>query len=102
MKLARVTVVCSLGAVVLASVSNINLSPTGNYAQVSPKGGLYASVAILIYMIFSELGYLPFRFKGRKKRSAVSQLLGGDNFSKRNSALKVIYVNIVQLIILNH
>lgn len=90
MKLVRVTIVCSLVAVVLASVSNINLSPTGNYAHVSTKGGLYASVSILIYMIFSELGYLPFRFKGRKKRSAVSQLMSGDSFTKRNSALKVI------------
>ncbi len=88
MKLLRVIVFLVLLVGVLASVSNINLNPTGNYAKLSTKGGLYVSVAMLIYLLFAELGYLPFRFKGRKRRSAISQMMG-PMFGDRDVILKV-------------
>lgn len=94
MKLVSVIVIVSLLAVVLASVSNINLGPTGNYPTISTKGGLYVSVTILIYMIFAELGYLPYRFKGKKKRSALPRFMSGNLFMDRNSALKVILIHL--------
>jgi hypothetical protein len=89
MKLLRVIVFLVLLVGVLASVSNINLSPTGNYPEISTKGGLGVSIAILIYMLFAELGYLPFRFKGRKKRSALSQLTSPLMLGDRDNILKV-------------
>lgn len=88
MKLLRVIVFLVLLVGVLASVSNINLNPTGNYAKLSTKGGLYVSVAMLIYLLFAELGYLPFRFKGRKRRSAMGQMMG-PMFGDRDVILKV-------------
>jgi hypothetical protein len=89
MKLLRVVVFLVLLVGVLSSVSNINLSPTGNYPPISTKGGLGVSIAILIYMLFAELGYLPFRFKGRKRRSAVSQLTNPLMLGDRDNILKV-------------
>ncbi|XP_046655549.1 uncharacterized protein LOC124349087 [Daphnia pulicaria] len=90
MKLLRVVVFLVLLVGVLSSVSNINLSPTGNYPPISTKGGLGVSIAILIYMLFAELGYLPFRFKGRKRRSAVSQLTNPLMLGDRDNILKLI------------
>ncbi|KZS13928.1 Uncharacterized protein APZ42_020573 [Daphnia magna] len=90
MKLLRVTVFLVLLVGVLASVSFINLSPTGIYPEISTKGGLGVSIAILIYMLFSELGYLPFRFKGRKRRSAVGQLSNRIRLGDRDAILKLI------------
>lgn len=89
MKLLRVIVFLVLLVGVLASVSNINLSPTGIYPEISTKGGLGVSIAVLIYMLFSELGYLPFRFKGRKRRSAVGQLSNRIRLGDRDAILKV-------------
>ena len=69
MKILCVIVFLVLLTGVLATISNINLSPTGYYAKISTKGGLKVSITILIFMIFGEFGYLPFsRFVGRKKR----------------------------------
>lgn len=92
MRIYLVTILLALIACVLASVSNINLNPTGNYAKISTKGGLWVSATILIYMLFAELGYLPFKFVGRKKRSAVSQMVSPlMMFGDRTTTLKVMH-----------
>ncbi|EFX87473.1 hypothetical protein DAPPUDRAFT_306352 [Daphnia pulex] len=90
MKLLRVVVFLVLLVGVLSSVSNINLSPAGVYPQISTKGGLGVSIAILIYMLFSELGYLPFKFTGRRRRSAVGQLTTPLMLGDRDNILKLI------------
>ena len=93
MKIVRVIVFLLLLTNVLAIVSNINLNPTGNYAKISTKGGLYVSITILIFMIFGEFGYLPFsRFVGRKKRSAVSQMMALSHHGNRNLVLQVSFI----------
>lgn len=76
---------------ILASVSNINLNPTGDYAKLSPKGGLYVSVVILIYMLFAEMGFLPYRFKGRKRRSAMAQVMSPLIMGDRDVVLRVCF-----------
>lgn len=88
MKLLRLVIFFVLLVGVLASVSNINLSPTGNYKEISTKSGLGVSIAILIYLLFAELGYLPYRFRGRKKRSALEELM--TPLGNRDLILKVI------------
>ena len=90
MKIFRAVIFLTLLAGVLGIVSNINLNPTGYYARISTKGGLYVSITLLIFVIFRELGYLPFlRFVGRRKRSAVSNLIGGGVPGDRNAVLQV-------------
>lgn len=89
MELLRIVIFLVLLVGVLASVSNINLNPTGYYAKLSPKGGLYVSVVLLIYVIFAELGYLPYRFRGKKKRSALGGLMNPYLVGDRESVLQV-------------
>ena len=94
MKLLRVVVFLVLLVGVLCSVSNINLNPTGIYPKISTKGGLYVSIVMLIYVLFAELGYLPYRYKGKRSVDTVG---GGANrllnnpyiFGDRNSVLQV-------------
>lgn len=89
MKLLRLVIFLVLLVGVLASVSNINLNPTGLYPELSTNGGLYVSISILIYMLFAELGYLPYRFRG-KKRSTMDNLLNPAMFmGNRDLILKV-------------
>ena len=106
MKIVRVIVFLLLLTNVLAIVSNINLNPTGNYAKISTKGGLYVSITILIFMIFGEFGYLPFsRFVGRKKRSAVSQMMALSHHGNRNLVLQVpsmCFLLLMSIIIVYH
>ena len=82
---------------ILGIVSLVNLNPTGDYAKLSPKGGLYVSVILLIYVLFGELGYLPFRFKGRKKRSAISQVINPLLLGNKDVVLRV-SINFLQII----
>ncbi len=90
MDLLRTIFFLTLLSGVLAIVSNINLNPTGYYPKISTKGGLYVSIVILIYMIFGELGYLPWlRFVGKKKRSLNGNLLNSVIFGDRNTILTV-------------
>lgn len=90
MKILRAVFFLTLLSGVLAIVSNINLNPTGYYAKISTKGGLYVSITLLIFMLFGEFGYLPWlRFVGRKKRSAVSNIIGGGVPGDRNAILQV-------------
>lgn len=91
MKLLGVIAFLVLLVGVLASVSNINLNPTGIYPQISTKGGLWVSITMLIYMLFAELGYLPYRFRGRKRRSAAGQVMGPLMSGDRDTVLKVNY-----------
>ena len=89
MKLLRVIIFLVLLVGVLATVSNINLNPTGNYARISTKGGMYVSIIMLIYVLFGEFGYLPFtRFVGRKRRSISGQMMG-PMLGDRDTMLKV-------------
>ncbi len=88
MKLISVLLLFLLLTAVSASVSNIGIGQTGNFAKISPKGGLYVSIGMLMIVLIDELGLLnlPYRFKGkRKKRSFISHHLNQD----RNSILRV-------------
>ena len=90
MKLLTVAVFFVLLSGVLAALSSISLQTAQSYAKISTKGGLYVSITILIFMLFGELGYLPYRFKGKKKRSTNEmQLMNPALFSDRNTVLKV-------------
>lgn len=92
MKLLTVAVFSLLLSGVLAALSSIALQ-TANYNSVSTKGGLYASITILILMIFGEFGYLPYRFKGKRKRFATpDERINFPSFlSDRNTVLQVSY-----------
>lgn len=92
MKLLRLYAFLILIVGVLASVSFINLNPTGDYAKLSPKGGLYVSVVLLIYVLFGEMGFLPYRFKGRKRRSANDQIMNPLIMGDKDVVLRVCFV----------
>lgn len=104
MDLLRTAVFLTLLSGVLAIVSNINLNPTGIYPKISTKGGLYVSIVMLIYLLFGELGYLPWlRFVGKKKRSVNGSLLNSSLFGDRNTVLTVSYIfNRYKLFIMIH
>ena len=73
----------------LSSISNINLSPTGNFAKLSTKQGLWTSVVLLQFLILGQLGVIPYKFKGRKKRDLDPQAL----VQESNAMLKVMYLD---------
>ena len=89
MRLLVVLAFLALVTGILASVSNINLNPTGEYAKLSPKGGLYVSVVLLIYVLFAEMGFLPYRFRGRKRRSAMAQVMNPLIMGDKDVVLRV-------------
>lgn len=89
MKLFQTVVVSLLLDLAFTSISNISVGPTGNFAKISPSQGMYVSVILLVYVLFAELGYLPFKFVGKKKRSLITSVFSSSFFSDRDTALKV-------------
>ena len=89
MKLLQVITLLTLLTSVLATVSNINLAPSGPYPPISTKNGIIVSTILLIYMLFGETGYLPFGFKGRKKRFLDNQLDDPLLLKNKNAVLEV-------------
>ena len=74
----------------LASISQLNLNPTGNFAKLTSKQGLWVSIIILKLMLLGELGFFPYKFQGRKKRAAVSGIMPG--LEDTSTVLKVLFI----------
>ena len=68
MNLLKVALFLAFFSCALGSISQLNLNPTGNFAKLTTKQGLWVSIIILKILILGELGFFPYRFKGRKKR----------------------------------
>jgi hypothetical protein len=68
MNLLKVALFLTFVSCALGSISQLNLNPTGNFAKLTSKQGLWVSIILLKILLMGQMGYFPYRFKGRKKR----------------------------------
>ena len=93
MKLLQFIILSVLTIGCLASVSNINLGPTGYYPKVSTTSGLTISVIILTILILGEIGVVPFEYTGRKRRSIAdsAELFNSSLIRDEKAVLQVVF-----------